>query len=238
MELTEEQLKKITDQVVEGLAKSEGFGKAIGDSVRRIVPGIVESSLKGVTDKVGELEKKLDKPDPDDDDDETEPEGGKKKPAKKGEPTAGELKLQRDLEKIQKDLERERTERKQEAERAAAAGRRNDFVEAATKAGIDPTAVDFVFKRYEGQLKRLEESEGGGLVIKVSRESAGRRFDEEVPVSEWLSKEFLPSDEGKRFRTGKPGGGSGGSRGGEGLPGGGTPSVFDLIDRAMGTPSE
>jgi hypothetical protein len=240
MELTEEQLKKITDQVVEGLAKSEAFGKAIGDGVRRIVPGIVDSSLKGVTDKLGELEKKLDEADDDDDDDDGEPEkgGGKKPPAKKGEPTANELRLQRELEKVKGDFEKSERERKEAAERAAATARRTDFIEAATKAGVDPDAVDFVYARFEGRLKRLEESEGGGLVIKVSRESAGRRFDEEMPVSDWLSKEFLPSGEGSRFRKGKPAGGSGGGRGGDGLPSGGAPSAMDLIDQALQIPSQ
>ena len=225
MELSAEQLQEITSQVIAGLGKSDALGKAVADGVRRIVPGVVESGTKQVAETVASLQAELKKLQ----------EGGTAKPTDKGKGGSGEtpeelLAAQGQIEELRKRLD-ESDQRVKDADARAVETRiRSGFLSLASEIGM--RGVDFVYSRYRD---KLVEGEDGALVIEVPREAGGHTYTDKVPIQDWLTKEFLASDEGKPFIPARAAGGSGGGAGAEGFrAGGGKPTKEQLVDAALG----
>lgn len=227
MPLTAEETKALTDQITTSIVGSDGFVKALGDGIRRIVPGIVADATKGVaesvtkiTEQLGDLSKKLDAAPP------PEP-----KPGKKGEdaPDEATAKLNAVIAEQKAAIQRIESERQAEREKAKADRMRASFLSSA-KVGDQPIkGADLIWARYG---KEFEEAEDGRLKIKVKKKYGGQEYEESITIDEWVP-EYLQSDEGKMFAPAKNAGGSGGAQG-SGLPRAGEkPTREQLVNLAL-----
>jgi len=230
--LTDEDKKVIEDQIKAAIGGEE-LGKSIGTQIRKIVPGMMSTSvaeaLKPLTEKfdgftakmaeIDEIKKALDEP----------PVKGT---PKKGDPDPD---AEKRFKKLELDLAAEKTRReKAEAETKAAEDKRraghtrSEFLREAASNNIRDPHIAF---SYLAPL--LELGDDGTSVIGRLKQKDGT--EEKFPLSEFLTQ-WSQSEEGKHFVLAPAAGGSGAQSGAR-TPGGTVLSDNDLILGALRQPS-
>ncbi len=226
MALSEEDKKEIGTLVADAI-KGDTLSTQVNAAIRKIAPGIVKSELEPITKSVGKngenltsiqetLKTLADK------------ESDSKSKGGKGQDSEVVQSLRKELDEVKaRDKAREK-ETHDARSMAAETGKKSAFMTLASK---HMRSGDIAY----GHLKDRIVTGDEGFEVEVQRDG----YKEKIPLEQFLTKEFLPSDEGSMFAPAKGAGGAGGRGGGSdrgdqdrGKGGDAEAEVDDLLSQA------
>lgn len=132
------------------------------------------------------------------------------KPAVKAKPSLAEIAAKKALAKAQ-ELEKRASAREEEArkekEKILEKEEKSVTIATLTEAGVTSAKAALAVLKQDGKIGRNKE---GDLVFLASREAAGEKYEEELPLNTGI-KEWLDSEDGKLFQPPRRAEGSGAS---------------------------
>lgn len=229
MPLTDEDKKEVATLLASALA-GEDTAKQIGNAIRKIVPGMLTTSMeaatKPLTDGLAAITAKL--TEQDEKQKAADDEASQKH--KKGDPdpeVAKQLKKLSDelaVEKGKREKAEGETKAKEEQRRAGVT--RSEFMRSIVELGVDPKLADIAYSHHAASLALADD---GVSVTGKSKNAEGT--EETQPLGDYLGG-WLKSDVGKHFIKTDAAGGSGGGAGKK-PGGGGAPTLNEVLDKVI-----